>query len=106
MVIVLRPNTLFIIRMLATLLAGPAISRTKAAPGVSPFIISAKAMGILPVAHRYMGMLKSRTKSMLYNVLPWNAMNHSSGTAAVMMPAMTSPITSHLPISSIISTKA
>ena len=88
------------------LLAGPAISRTRAAPGVRPFIIRARAMGMLPVAHRYIGILNSRTNSMLYKVFPWNAVNQASGTAAVMMPAITRPITSHLPMSSIISRKA
>ena len=66
---VLRPSTLLITKIDAALLAGPAISSTSAAPGVSPFIMSATAIGMLPVAHRYIGMLMQSTRSMLMRVL-------------------------------------
>ncbi len=101
-----RPSTLLMTRMEAALLAGPAISSTKAAPGVSPLSIKATAMGMDPVAQRYMGNEKSRTKSILIKELPAKRAKNSSGTSMVMAPATTKPIKSHLPMSCIISTKA
>lgn len=62
-------------------------------------------MGMLPVAHRYMGMLMHSTRSMDMRVLSLNAANIDSGTKTVISPAMISPRTSHLPMSAIISTK-
>ena len=41
--------------MEARFTAGPAINITSAAPGDSPFIISAAATGILPVEQIYIG---------------------------------------------------
>ena len=75
--------------------AGPAISNTNAAPGVSPFIISATAIGILPVAHIYIGMAMHKTKSILSNVLSLNTAKKSFGTNTVIRPATIKPITSH-----------
>lgn len=103
---VLRPRVLFMTRRLAMLQAGPAISSTSAAPGVSPFIISATAIGMLPVAHIYIGMAMQSTSSMLRNVLPLKISKKVSGTNTVINPAITNPMTSHLPMSCIISTKA
>ena len=100
-----RPITLLITNRLATLQAGPAISNTSAAPGVSPFIIRATAMGMLPVAQTYIGMLMHSTSRMLRRELSLKTSNHWSGTNVVIIPATTKPTTSHLPISTIISTK-
>ena len=91
-------------RILAMLLAGPAKRSTKAHPGESPFSISATAMGMLPVAHKYMGILSIKMASMLKRLLSWKTENHSAGTSVVMMPAVMSPIISHLPMSAIMST--
>ena len=72
----------------AILAAGPAISRTKAVPGDNPFNISATAMGMEPVAHRYIGMANSRTISILSNELCANNAKKDSGTNTVIRPAM------------------
>ena len=103
---VFLPITLFMTSMLAILQAGPAISRTKAAPGVNPLSIRATAIGILPVAHRYIGIEKHSTSSMLAKELSLNISKNESGTNTVIRPATIKPIISHLPISSIISRKA
>ena len=55
------PITLLTTSNEATLVAGPAISKTSAAPGVNPFNIKAAAIGIDPVAHRYIGIEKANT---------------------------------------------
>ena len=86
--------------------AGPAMSRTNAAPGERPLSISATAIGIDPVAQRYIGMANASTKAMLSNVLSWNVAKNVSGTNTVMSPATTNPMTSHLPMSCIMSKKA
>ena len=86
--------------------AGPAMSNTRAEPGVNPFSIRATAIGILPVAHRYIGMAKASTSSILANELSLKTSKNESGTSTVISPATISPIISHLPISSIISRKA
>ena len=83
----------------AKLHAGPAMSNTNAAPGVSPFIMSATAMGILPVAQRYMGIVIKSTNSMLEKVLSLKIAKYSVGMRVVMAPAMSRPTTNHLPIS-------
>ena len=98
------PRNLRKISMEAKLHAGPATSSTKAAPGVRPFIISATAMGILPVAHRYIGMEIKNTRSMRARVLSLKKAKYSVGITVVMLPAITKPTTSHLPISSTMST--
>ena len=92
------------ISMEAKLHAGPATRRTRAAPGVRPFIINATAMGMLPVAQRYMGMEMKSTRSMLARVLSLKKAKYSVGMTEVIIPAITRPTTSHLPMSSIIST--
>ena len=91
--------------MEAILHAGPAIRSTRAAPGVRPFSIRATAIGILPVAQIYMGIAMQRTNSMLIRVLPLKIVKKLSGTKTVISPAMIRPMTSHLPISPIISIK-
>ena len=100
------PSLFCMTKMLAIFAAGPAMSRTRAAPGVRPFIIKATAMGMEPVAQTYIGMLMASTKSMDSHVLSAKIAKNSCGTKTVISPAMTRPITSHLPMSSIISTKA
>ena len=89
----------------ATLQAGPAISNTSAAPGVSPFIMSATAIGMEPVAQIYIGMAMASTRSMESRVLSLNTAKNSFGTKTVMRPATMSPMTSHLPMSPIMSMK-
>ena len=66
------PITLLTTNTLAMLQAGPAINNTSAAPGVSPFIINATAMGMLPVAHRYMGTEMHNTSSIDVRLLSLN----------------------------------
>ena len=100
------PSTLRTTSIEAMLHAGPAISNTNAAPGVSPLSISATAIGIDPVAQRYIGMAIASTSNIDAHVLPWNTEKRLSGTSTVIAPAAMMPITSHLPMSSIISTKA
>ena len=100
------PSTFLTTRMDAMLHAGPAISSTMAAPGVSPFSIRATAMGIEPVAHRYIGMDMASTSSIEASVLSRKSVKALSGKASVITAATTMPTTSHLPMSSIISTKA
>ena len=90
----------------ARLQAGPAIKRTRAAPGVSPLSISATAIGMLPVAQTYIGIAIARTSSIEAKVLPWNMLNQDSGTRTVINPATSRPMASHFPMSPIISTKA
>ena len=90
----------------AELTAGPAISNTKAAPGVRPLAISDTAMGMEPVAQTYMGMATASTKSILSSLYSCSAASHSLGTVTVMSAAMSRPVTNHLPTSCIMSTKA
>ena len=92
-----RPITLLTTKTLATLHAGPAINNTSAAPGVSPFIINATAIGMLPVAHRYMGMEMHNTSSIDVKLLSLKISKYESGTKIVISPATTSPTTSYFP---------
>jgi len=80
------------------LTAGPAISNTKATPGVRPFSISDRAMGMEPVAQIYMGTAITTTASMASRGYRARPTKRSSGTNTVMRAAMISPITSHLPM--------
>ena len=96
---VLRPSTLFITSIAAMFVAGPAISSTSAAPGDSPLSMRAAAMGIEPVAHRYMGADSTSITSMLSKGTSLKRVKKSSGTATVITAAMTSPMTIHLPMS-------
>ena len=50
--------------------AGPAMSSTSAAPGVSPFSIKATAIGMLPVAQIYIGRALQSTNIILIRVFP------------------------------------
>ena len=90
----------------ARLQAGPAIRRTRAAPGVSPLSISATAIGMLTVAQTYIGIAIASTSSIEAKVLPLNMPNQDSGTRTVISPATSRPMASHFPMSLIISTKA
>ena len=103
---VFRPSTLLISNIEAILEAGPAISKTNALPGLSPFNIRATAMGIEPVAHKYIGMESNKTINILTSVFSLKTEKKSAGTNRVIKAAKTKPKTSHLPISFIISTKA
>ena len=94
------------ISMLARLLAGPTIRSIRPAPGVRPFMISATAIGMEPVAQRYIGNTRTRTRSIDATVFPRKTVKNESGINAVIRPAMRRPITSHFPISSIISIRA
>lgn len=49
----------------AIFVAGPAMSKTNAAPGETPLIISDSAMGIEPVAHIYIGADIKRMSAIL-----------------------------------------
>ena len=49
----------------ATLTAGPAMSSTSAVPGDKPFSIRATAIGIEPVAHKYIGIANNNTINIL-----------------------------------------
>ena len=49
-----------------------AISSTSAVPGESPFIIRATAIGMEPVAQRYIGIANTSTMSMLSRELSEN----------------------------------
>ena len=75
-----KPRPLRMTRMLAMLHAGPAMRSTSAAPGVSPFSMSTTAIGIDPVAHRYIGMDMMSTRIIDAMVLSLNIVNTSSGT--------------------------
>lgn len=103
---VFLPITLLITNIEATLTAGPAIKSTNAVPGERPFSIKATAIGIDPVAHKYIGIANTKTRSMLSSGLSEKMAKNESGTKTVISPATTNPIRSHLPISCIISTKA
>ena len=98
------PKTLPTTNIDAKFTAGPAINKTKAAPGDKPFSIRATAIGIEPVAHKYIGKAKSNTNSILSRELSANKAKNSFGTATVIIPATTRPIIRYLPISCIIST--
>jgi hypothetical protein len=101
-----RPITLLITSIDATFTAGPAISSTSAVPGDNPLSIRATAMGIEPVAQRYIGIARASTSSILNSELCAKTSKKELGTNTVMSPAMTSPIVNHFPMSCIISTKA
>ena len=90
----------------ATFTAGPAISNTRAVPGDRPFSIRVMAMGIEPVAQRYIGMAHTNTNNMLSRGVSAKSAKNEFGTKTVMSPAMINPMTNHLPMSCIISTKA
>ena len=77
--------------MLAILVAGPAISRTRAAPGVIPFSTRASASGMEPVAQVYMGMASTRTTIMQSNGYSCRKRKKSSGTNAAMSAPSRSP---------------
>lgn len=100
------PNDFFIKSIEAMFAAGPAIRSTKAAPGVSPFNIKATAIGMLPVAQIYIGIERHSTNSIDSKLLFEKTSKKESGTSTVIRPAATRPITSHFPMSDIISTKA
>ncbi len=91
--------------MVAALVAGPAISRTRAAPGLSPFSISTAAIGTEAVAHIYTGMAASSIisiSSISLDVVPAKKL---SGMKTARRAAITSPIISHPIISCRNSTK-
>ena len=62
-------------------------------------------MGIDPVAQRYIGTEMASTSSIEASVLSRKSVKALSGKASVITAATTMPTTSHLPMSSIISTK-
>ena len=99
-----RPSTLPITRIDAVLVAGPAMSNTSAAPGDNPLSISAAAIGIDPVAQRYIGIEKSSTTAIFSSGLSANEAKKLSGTRIVISPATSNPSTSQRPMSWIIST--
>ena len=80
------------------------MSSTKAAPGDNPLSMSAAAMGIDPVAHRYIGTDRASTSNMLAKGNSLKAAKKSSGRKTVMNPAIASPTTSQRPMSCTIST--
>ena len=92
---VFLPRTLFITNIDATLAAGPAINKTSAVPGLKPLSINATAMGMEPVAHRYIGIAHTSTSNMLNRGLSAKDMKKLSGTNTVISPATIRPMMSH-----------
>ena len=84
--------------------AGPAIRSTNATPGVRPLSISDNAIGIEPVAQIYIGTATATITSMASSGYALRERKRVSGTATVIMAAITSPITSHLPTDPTMST--
>ena len=103
--VVRLPKARFITSTEAKLAAGPAISSTRAAPGVNPLSISERAIGIEPVAQTYIGTDSASTTSILSRGYCAKAAKKSSGTHTVIRVATTSPITSHRPMLFIMSIK-
>ena len=90
--------------MVAILVAGPAISRTRAAPGANPFINKTAAMGMDPVAHIYNGTEAAIISSMARYSLVIVLVKKSPGIRTESNAATSIPITNHLEISWINST--
>ncbi len=84
--------------------AGPAISRTKAAPGLSPFKTRDIAMGMEPVAQTYIGTATTIIASIASNGRSLSDTRNWSGTYTVISAATTNPMTSHLPTLATMST--
>ena len=98
------PKALFTTNKEAKFTAGPAIRKTKAAPGVNPFNISAAAMGMEPVAQTYIGMANSKTANISSNGLSAKETSQDSGNATEISAAITKPVIMCPPMSCIIST--
>ena len=62
--------TLRTMSMLARLHAGPTMRSSRPAPGVRPFMMRATAIGMEPVAQRYIGSTIIMTRSIEAHVLP------------------------------------
>ena len=93
------PNDFFTTRMDAMLTAGPAISITNAAPGESPFIISAAATGMLPVEQMYIGTATNRMTSICSKGCEPKVRKNSSGTAIPISAAINRPMVRRKPMS-------
>ena len=92
------PSAFRTTRMEARLTAGPAISITSAAPGESPFIMSAAATGMLPVEQMYMGTATTRMTSICSSGFEPKWRKNSSGTSTWMRAARIRPMTRRSPM--------
>ena len=95
MAVVFFHNTVYITIIASALVAGPSISNTRAAPGDNHLNNKARAIGIEPVAHRYIGIDKSKMKNRLSIGLSAKDEKKSSGIYMVMIVATTIPSKSH-----------
>ena len=84
---------------------GPAINRTKAAPGDKPFIINAAAIGMLPVEQTYIGTATAKTINIVTIEGRFKFVKKESGTKTVIKVPIIKPMTNHLPIFCTNSTK-
>ena len=85
-------NRFLTIFMVAALVAGPARRNTRAAPGFSPFRMSAAAMGVEEVAQTYMGSPTSNITSMDKKLCSLAQTVRSSGKKKVIRPAIKIPM--------------
>ena len=99
------PSTLPIIVIVAAFVAGPAINKTNAAPGLIPFNIKIAAKGIEPVAQIYIGIDTAKIKSICMIGDRSKSTKKSSGIIDEIIAAKTNPMTNHFEISCINSTK-
>ncbi len=92
--------------MVATLVAGPAIKNTSAAPGETPFINKTAAIGIEPVAQMYIGTEAAKTTRISNSPNPLKELKKSAGSKTEISAAIKNPRINHLPISCSNSIKA
>ena len=84
--------------MEAKFTAGPAINITNAAPGESPFIINAAAMGMLPVEQIYIGTAIISITNICNRGCEPKLRKNSSGTATLINAANNRPTNNRNPI--------
>ena len=99
------PIVLAMVAIVAALVAGPVIKNTNAAPGETPRMIKAAAMGTDAVAQTYIGIPSTSITSIARIPPPNTGPKKSAGTSAVINAEIKSPNSNALPISAGSSTK-
>ena len=90
---ILFPSVFFITVMVAIFVAGPAVKKTKAAPGSKlPDKINPAAIGTEAVAHTYIGIERRAISNIAdHPVIPW-FWKKLSGIKRVIIPASSIPL--------------
>ena len=89
------PSVLPITVKVATFVAGPAINKTRAAPGDKPFNINTAAIGTDAVAQTYTGIEAAKISNIFKKSLLKVDVKKSLGIIMEITAAIIIPITSH-----------